>query len=491
MPSKWPCEGKASTGECCDGNVEASSVHSKCKREFACHTSACLKANSCERVNGQCVDSFNASGYSCACKPGFVGNGHTCAHKKGFAVLEDDETGELTFVAAADQTIETDAARVCGCNKPIKKGHCRSSDCCGGEVPCNEECAADGHGCQCKADFENTTIRADPATGLAAEWTCVDPTPPKVRLYDQSGAFVPIGVKKHVVKVVQFEAYVDLGYDVDDDNKDADMRKFEMRGEVPRGRLLQLGTHNVTFKTWTGPDSKPWSSHSVSREILVVNADECHLPPDTLAACPDCGPRCAAEASCVDEDGSYACACPACGHGDGFVPMAAHAPLTPPSYRNGSGCEDACAPVLTLKGDAVKVFTVCKCDGPLCPANEATDWDARVRSMLAEAPDELCPKGEKFPCAVAQDPTMDGRGHRDVSSRIVVGEPVHLSGLAWKIPLDVADEAGNKAATVFREVRNAPLLAGLSHVNPDAEFLSTLFRVSIVDPCQGIVHPRN
>jgi hypothetical protein len=78
-----------------------------------------------------------------------------------------------------------------------------------------------------------------------------------------------------------------------------------------------------------------------------------------------------------------------------------------------------------------------------------------------------------------------------VSSRIVVGEPVHLSGLAWKIPLDVADEAGNKAATVFREVRSAPLLAGLSPVNPDAEFLSTLFRVSIVDPCQGIVHPRN
>lgn len=464
MPSKWPCEGKASTGECCDGAAEPF-THSKCKREFACHTSACLKANSCERVNGQCVDSFSASGYSCACEPGFAGNGHTCsgAHKKGFTVLEDDETGELTYVAAADQTIETDAARVCGCSKPIKKGHCRSSDCCGGEVPCNEECAADGHGCKCKVDFFNTTVRADAVTGRAVAWACADPTPPKVRLVDANGALLPVHAKTHVVRVRQFEAYVDFGYDVDDDNKDADMRKFEMKGEVPRGRLLQLGTHNVTFKTWTGPDAKPWSAHTVTREIQVVNANECRLPPGTLAACPECGPRCAPEAACLDEDGSYGCACPACGRtGDGFLPMPATDPLTPPSYRNGSGCTDSCAPAITLQGGAVTVFTVCKCDGPLCAAREAVDWDARVRTMLAKAPGEVCPPGVQFPCAVALDPTLNGKGHRDVTSRIVVGEPVHLSGLAWKIPLDVTDEAGNKAPTVFREVRFALSLAGLA-----------------------------
>jgi hypothetical protein len=48
---------------------------------------------------------------------------------------------------------------------------------------------------------------------------------------------------------------------------------------------------------------------------------------------------------------------------------------------------------------------------------------------------------------------MDGTSYRDVTSQIVVGEPVRLEGLAWQIPLNVEDESGNKAATVFREVR--------------------------------------
>ena len=458
MPSKWPCQGKTSTEECCDGHRDTL-THSQCKRDFACYSSACDKAHTCERANGQCMDSFNASGYSCACKPGFVGNGHTCssspAHKKGFTVFEDDETGELTYVSVADQTIETDPARVCGCHQPIKKGHCRSSDCCGGEVPCNEECATDGHGCKCKDDFENTTIRSDPKSGLALEWACVDPTPPKVRLLAQDGSFVPLSLRKHVVKITQFEAYEDFGYDIDDDNKDADMRKFEMRGEVPRGRLMHLGTHNVVFKTWTGPDAKPWSSHSVTREIQVINANECLLSADTLAACPACGPHCAPEASCADEDGSYSCVCPACGQrGDGFQRMPFNDPQMPPTYVNGSGCTDSCAPVIELQGDPVKLFTVCKCEGPLCPSGEdAVNWDARVRAMLVEKPDELCPDGMTFPCAVALDPTMDGTSYRDVTSQIVVGEPVRLEGLAWQIPLNVEDESGNKAATVFREVR--------------------------------------
>jgi hypothetical protein len=53
-------------------------------------------------------------------------------------------------------------------------------------------------------------------------------------------------------------------------------------------------------------------------------------------------------------------------------------------------------------------------------------------------------------CARAYDETYKGRV--DLSKKVKVGQPVQKSGLHWSVPYDVTDEAGNKAATVWRDV---------------------------------------
>ena len=383
---------------------------------------------------------------------GYVGNGQKCVGKHSTQVFEDTETGALTFISS-DGTIETDVSKACGCSKPVRRGHCKNSDCCGGGLPCNEECRPDGNGCDCKEDFERTMV-------AGGAYRCVDPTPPMVRLLTPTGSLMPVAQHYSEVKVKQCKVYEDPGYDIDDDNKDTDMRKFEMSASIPSGCLvpnhrdpLPLPTYNITFRTWTGPESDPWSSHSVTRVVRVVDTNECVMTDDDKRSCPDCAPKCHASARCANKIGSYGCKCPMCGQkGDGFSAIGDPS-LQPLTYVNGSGCLDSCPPEITLQGSSLVVFKVCKCDGPLCgPSEETVDWASRLNAALEASPDSLCPSGSRSPCAVALDPTMSGIGTRDISSRIVVGDPIHLSGLSWKIPYDVSDEAGNAAATVFREV---------------------------------------
>ena len=64
VASKWPCNAKVDTGECCGDPDHL--THSQCKRDFACHTAMCGKDAQCDR-NSVCTDHFNASGYTCAC----------------------------------------------------------------------------------------------------------------------------------------------------------------------------------------------------------------------------------------------------------------------------------------------------------------------------------------------------------------------------------------------------------------------------------------
>lgn len=53
-------------------------------------------------------------------------------------------------------------------------------------------------------------------------------------------------------------------------------------------------------------------------------------------------------------------------------------------------------------------------------------------------------------CVRAYDETYKGRVN--LSKDVKVGEPVKKSALHWSVPYDVSDAAGNKAATVWREV---------------------------------------
>ena len=53
-------------------------------------------------------------------------------------------------------------------------------------------------------------------------------------------------------------------------------------------------------------------------------------------------------------------------------------------------------------------------------------------------------------CVQAYDETYKGRV--DLSKNVKVGDPVQKSALHWSVPYDVSDAAGNKAATVWRDV---------------------------------------
>lgn len=68
---------------------------------------------------------------------------------------------------------------------------------------------------------------------------------------------------------------------------------------------------------------------------------------------------------------------------------------------------------------------------------------------------ELCathrkPAPKPKDCVRATDNTF--KGEVDVTSRVVVGDPVEKSPLHWSVPYDVIDAAGNKAATAWRDV---------------------------------------
>lgn len=142
--------------------------------------------------------------------------------------------------------------------------------------------------------------------------------------------------------------------------------------------------------------------------------------------------------------------------GDGF--RKSRSSPYPKHYFNGSGCVDVCPPEITLQGDPVALFKVCKCDGPLCPPREnRVDYEKRLRRMLEEAPGTLCPSSSP-PCAVAMDRGASGPPV-DITNKIKVGEPQWVKDLTWHVSYDVRDDAGNTAVTATRtiEIREVSL----------------------------------
>ena len=62
----------------------------------------------------------------------------------------------------------------------------------------------------------------------------------------------------------------------------------------------------------------------------------------------------------------------------------------------------------------------------------------------------LSPNPKPSDCVRAYDATYDGQ--IDLSRKVVVGEPVRKSSTRWSVPYNVKDEAGNEAATVYRDI---------------------------------------
>ncbi len=96
----------------------------------------------------------------------------------------------------------------------------------------------------------------------------------------------------------------------------------------------------------------PLTTRLWSSQVTVEDVDECALDPASpQGACPGCRPHCHEHARCENRVGTYACKCPRCMSGDGFVPFVPRkSGTTPAGYEGGTGCRDVCAPVITLIG---------------------------------------------------------------------------------------------------------------------------------------------
>ncbi len=64
----------------------------------------------------------------------------------------------------------------------------------------------------------------------------------------------------------------------------------------------------------------------------------------------------------------------------------------------------------------------------------------------------LCDDGDA-PCVRATD-LVDGDKVMDVTSNVIVGEPISVATGLWRVPYDVVDDAGNRAETAYRHVNH-------------------------------------
>jgi len=99
-------------------------------------------------------------------------------------------------------------------------------------------------------------------------------------------------------------------------------------------------------------------------------------------------------------------------------------------------------------------------------ANQRVLYETDIKEMIrATVGAELCatheiPRVKPSDCIEAIDHTYKGKV--DLSDRVTVGDPVQKSRLHWVVPYDVKDDAGNQAATVYRDVMVEEVgLAGL------------------------------
>lgn len=311
--------------------------------------------------------------------------------------------------------------------------------------------------CACKPGFVETE-----------NYGCVDSNPPKLKLLND-----PNG--DGVMRLKQGDEYKESLVEIIDDNAEDYERSLKVAYSepLPPGCLTSIGEFTVTYTI-----SLPWANPPyvrIARKVVIEDIDECELDVAKYQrVCPQLIPQCdtAAGATCRNTRGSYTCQCPSNTSGDGFLKNATFSDdrPAPSSYKNGSSCVDTTKPVITLEGPITKFFKVATCGG-LFGVMESTKYEDEdkelqaqqrklyeddIRDMIrATSGAELCathenPNPKPSDCVSAVDHTY--KGDVVLSDRVVVGEPIAKGPLHWAVPYDVEDDAGNKAATVYRDV---------------------------------------
>ena len=322
---------------------------------------------------------------------------------------------------------------------------------------------------------------------------CVGESPPLMKLkHDPHG--------DQTLRLKQGDVYKEYFVDIQDENAEEYLRSLKIAYSIPMpyGCLVDIGEFHVNYTVAT-----PWTSPPyvrLTRRVIIEDINECLLDVNKYKiSCPELVPHCDVEAGakCMNTIGSYTCQCPKHTEGDGFLP---NLKTKPTGYEGGTGCRDVSLPVIHLNGPNPKVFPVCKCSGikgflgrskdsnsndSALQAGQQRHYGADIKVRGAScvlfscadgcsvphsflyrsvnlqemiqktAGAELCathqnPKPSASDCVRAYDETYKGRV--DLSKKVVVGDPVQKSGLHWSVPYDVTDAAGNKAATVWRDV---------------------------------------
>jgi len=444
-------KGKKSTAGSCDANDD------ECRSGFICPVDPCQPngASDCDTSKGaKCVSQVFKDGtgvaYSCECPVKTLGNGHVCS--------ANDEVPGPKVGFDGKPTEATINADYCSCTTP-------SVDQCAGFPACEAKNTA----CKTKKDGSSPSCECKPGYVSTKEHGCVDETPPALKLRcdpDSDG----------ITKLRQGDNYEECAVDIEDDNAEdlARSLKIAYSEPLPSGCLRKMGDFHVNYTVAT-----PWTEppfQRVTRTVKVADLDECKISAkEESHFCLEALPRCdiSAGAICKNTPGSYTCECPKCTTGDGFLPISGlklNDPSSPVNYSGGTGCQDNCKPEITLKGPNPKVFRACKCGGILGMTKnarkmernegEAGNFDVDVKALIkVSAGAELCATKDNKDvvqpsnCASAVDHTPDGVV--DLTSKIQVGDPVKhpTKKNSWRVPYNVVDKAGNRASTVWRDVR--------------------------------------
>ena len=298
------------------------------------------------------------------------------------------------------------------------------------------------------------------------KYGCVDEKPPVLRLKNDPN-------RDGIMRLKQGDFYKEYAVEIQDENAEEYMRslKIAYSRPIPHGCLAEIGEFYVNYTVAT-----PWTTPSfaqVTRRVIIEDIDECALDVSKYEkTCPVLVPKCDIEAGavCRNTIGSYKCECPKHTTGDGFIRRATFVGKTNPvGFAGGTSCVDTSKPVLELLGPNPKVFRVCECggiNGIISGGKKGSSSDLKyqqqnhyeddIRSLIeSTAGAELCASHDRrnpkpHDCVKAFDDTY--RGKVDLSRNVTVGEPRKKGHLRWSIPYDVEDNAGNKAATVWRDV---------------------------------------